>query len=78
MVTMESMPARPVYWCGEVDVCDVCGRKFLGTMYDASVPGVAWGNLCQRCFDDYGCSLGIGRGQRYDVQLDGRWLKVGG
>lgn len=41
--------------------CDVCSDVAL---YDAQVVGGSWGYVCQSCFDDYGCSLGLGLGQR--------------
>ena len=30
---------------------------------DARIPGAGWANVCQRCFNHYGCSLGLGSGQ---------------
>lgn len=48
-------------------------------MYDACI-GITgpWGNLCAECFRGNGCRLGTGRGQKYEKQADGRWIKVGG
>jgi hypothetical protein len=57
--------------------CDVCHDDFGNVMYDASVRG-RWGNLCQKCFTLYNCSLGLGRGQKYEKQADNSWLKTGG
>ena len=33
---------------------------------DASLPAVggSWGNVCRACFNLYGASLGLGKGQR--------------
>jgi len=33
---------------------------------DARIPamGGTWGNVCKHCFVKYGCSLGLGKGQR--------------
>jgi hypothetical protein len=47
-------------------------------MYDASIGGGPWGNICKKCFKAFGCKLGTGYGQEYKLQSDGRWLKVGG
>jgi hypothetical protein len=49
-------------------------------MYDAAIArfGGQWANICQECFDAHVCRLGLGRGQKYEQQDDGKWLKVGG
>jgi hypothetical protein len=48
-------------------------------MYDAMVPSFGqWGNIGEDAFKTHGCSLGTGRGQKYERQPDGRWLKVEG
>ena len=65
------------YWAGVVGKCDACGGDFGKTMFDASVRG-RWGNICQACFDEEGCSLGTGKGQQYRKTAEGRWLKVAG
>jgi hypothetical protein len=39
--------------------CDICGEPAL---YDANL-GMGWANVCQKHFDAYHCSLGVGRGQ---------------
>lgn len=74
------MSPKKVYWLGQLDPnCQVCGRPLDGTMYDVALgPGAPWGNICKRCFVEYGCSLGTGFGQEYKLQKDGRWLKVKG
>jgi hypothetical protein len=63
--------------------CDVCNYAFaheVGTeMFDAYIPRFGmWGNVCRRCADHEGVTLGIGRGQRYELQNDGRFLQVEG
>jgi hypothetical protein len=67
-----------VVWSGPITDCDLCGGKFFtsGPMYDASVNG-RWGNLCHTCFTLEGCSVGPGRGQKYEFK-DNRWTKVEG
>ena len=66
------------YWIGEITSCDLCHGPFRGdVMYDANVGG-PWGNICQRCFDMNGCNLGIGRGQKYQKNSNGRWKKIAG
>ena len=73
------MSPRKVYWIGtEYPDCQVCHRPFLGVMYDAGLPGAGWGCICKNCFLEYGCRLGTGHGQKYELQKDKRWLKTGG
>jgi len=74
------MSPKKIYWLGRLEPnCQVCHRPFLSTMYDAAVgPSGPWGNICRNCFLENGCSTGLGRGQEYKLQNDGRWLKVKG
>ena len=41
--------------------CDLCSSIAL---YDAQLVSGVWGYVCQSCFDEYGCALGLGLGQR--------------
>ena len=66
------------YWAGDPAECDICNKPFGKLMYDARTSMGGWGNLCSRCFNRYGVGLGVGKGQRYSLQDDGRWLKTGG
>jgi hypothetical protein len=49
--------------------CDACGTFGETTIYDARVPprGV-WAYLCEPCFVKFGCQLGEGRGQKYELK----------
>jgi hypothetical protein len=68
-----------IYWIGSNPThCQVNGTPLGDVMYDANVPGIGWGNIGHDAFVSYGCSLGLGRGQKYERQPDGRWLKVAG
>lgn len=63
------------YWLSPIGVCDDCGGEFTnGVMYDAKTQYGPWGNLCQACFSRIGVGLGIGYGQKYVKQADGKWL----
>ena len=42
--------------------CDICNDGTLAK-YDARIPGMSWGNLCQSHFMQFGCALGVGFGQ---------------
>ncbi len=61
--------------------CDICThpfRKFPGTlMYDTVVHG-RWGCLCHECFTRFNCNLGIGKGQKYEMQTTGEFLLIEG
>lgn len=71
--------SKPVYWCGDPGAkCQLTGRPFNGVMYDSNLPGVGWGNWCEETHNERGGSLGLGRGQKYKLMGDGRWLKVAG
>jgi hypothetical protein len=70
--------AEKVYWSGRLNACDVCGGSFNKRMYDCVTRQGPWGNLCHGCWCVHGRPLGLGRGQKYELQKDGRWLKVDG
>lgn len=70
--------SKPIYWCGQLaNACQISQRPYNGVMYDASTR-YGWANICQETFDELGCKLGTGLGQKYVLQDDGRWLKVEG
>lgn len=57
--------------------CDCCNGNLYAYphFYDAAIPGRSWGWFCEKCFEMLGCSLGTGKGQKYDsetkVKVDG-------
>lgn len=66
------------YWQGATPtVCDITHRPFNGVMYDARIPGGGWALMCRETFTELNCSVGIGRGQRYE-RINGRWQCVAG
>lgn len=69
-----------VYWVGTAPAkCDHCGISIHNTFVDgATEPQGRWGNLHPNCHRQIGRGLGIGRGQRYERQIDGRWLRTEG
>ena len=71
-------PKRQVFWRGFIDSCDICRGEIADQFVDGKTTYGPWGILCLRCHKDKGCGLGMGRGQRYERQDDGRWLKVEG
>lgn len=71
-------------WISPVNNCDLCDAPFGENepMYDANILG-QWGNVCGSCFTRFGCKLGTGRGQRYELQRQAHsdnkiWVKVAG
>lgn len=76
-VKLGLVPEKQIFWCGEVVKCDLCKAAFDTVMYDSNTR-YGWGNVCQPCFKEHGRGLGIGLGQRYEKQPDGRWLLTGG
>lgn len=61
---MENIPITKVSALPE---CDLCSSVAL---YDAQLQGGVWGYVCQPCFDEYGCALGLGLGQRLSVSTN--------
>lgn len=67
------------FWLGAAPAkCDVCGKAITSVFIDGKWMGRAWANQCPTCFDQARGQLGLGSGQRYEKQDDGRWLKTGG
>jgi hypothetical protein len=73
-----------VYWTSPKPFrCDCCGAPIGTRFYDAVVgvgwPGATrWGILDEKCWIRHNGRLGVGVGQRYDLQDDGRYMKTGG
>jgi len=72
--------ARGVYWSGEVDECQVCGRDMseVRFMLDSAIaPHGPWACMCAACFEEAGSRIGWGYGQLYERDKKG-WRLVGG
>lgn len=70
-----------VYWLGPVpEKCDTCGAPIKKVFFDAATSRGSWANMCPKCqaFGPGMDRLGPGRGQRFTLQEDGRWLKTAG
>lgn len=76
------MAENQTYWLSPFDgKCQVTGEDCNGVMYDAKLPaqfGGVWANISHSTFVALGCKTGIGLGQKYERQPDGRWLCVEG
>ncbi len=73
--------SKPLYWCGHIGLADDFGRVYGTIMYDAKTRHGPWANMSQESWElegGTGGRLGTGFGQKYELQEDGRWLKVEG
>ncbi len=70
---------KEIYWMGELGDRDNFESLYNGTMYDGKTKMGPWANMSEWSWNKYGVGkLGIGSGQKYKKQPDGRWLKVEG
>ena len=68
-----------VKWMSTLTDCNWCHGEFGDVMYDAKVPwAISWGNFCQGCFDELGCEIGYGRGQKYERNDQGEYILTAG
>lgn len=58
--------------------CQLCQQPLDDKMFDACTQSLGWAIMCQVCHLKHGRGLGVGKGQQYEKQADGRWLKTGG
>lgn len=68
------------YWLSKPPAeCDTCSTPITTVFYDADT-GRGWACMCPSC-QTLGPGLGRvgpGRGQKYEKQADGKWLKTEG
>lgn len=71
---------KPVYWMGStINDLDDFGRPITDTFYDGKTITGQWAIMSPLSWQIHGMAkIGVGLGQRYKKQKDGRWLKVGG
>lgn len=71
------------YYIDPPTCCQLCNRAFKrdeedngrAVMFDARHPRFgSWASLCKGCFEDVGCQLGTGKGQKYVWTKKG-WLQ---
>lgn len=71
----------PRYWLGSPPTdCQICASPLTERFFDARTWHGSWAMLCPSCQEN-GPGLnqiGHGRGQEYELQADGRWMKVAG
>lgn len=57
--------------------CDICGTKVDSYVDGKTIYG-PWANMCLSCFETKGIGLGTGRGQLYENNEDGQFVKLAG
>lgn len=73
------MAAQKKYWLSPVGAVDDFGLKITDTIYDGKTTLGPWALMSQASWNQYGIGrVGLGYGQKYKKQSDGRWLKVEG
>ena len=71
--------AREKYWTGEVGEKDDFGNVIGDEFIDGKTREGPWALMSMESWKVHGVRiLGVGYGQRYKKQANGRWLKVGG
>lgn len=78
---MSDTRPRRMVWIGSPPTrCDLCEQPILRSFVDGRVrrAGV-WGHLCLSCHETDGSGLGVGRGQRYELEVAlNVWVKTAG
>ncbi len=73
------MTQRRVVWMGSPPTnCDLCEAPIFAIFVDGKTNQGPWANMCLECHPVYGCGLGTGKGQKYQKQPNGEWLKIEG
>ena len=76
---MAEYDPKKVYWLSPVGELDDFRDKITDTIIDAATIHGPWALMTPKSFAEYGIGkLGLGLGQRYKIQSDGKWLKVEG
>lgn len=67
------------YWKGTAPTrCATCDTPLVTVFADMRIVRGPWGCLCPTCVARFGMGYGVGLGQEYTRQPDGRWLKTKG
>jgi hypothetical protein len=65
------------------ECCDSCGTKITDSFIDGQMKSTGptnyiWAYMCKECHKEYGIGLGSGKGQQFEKDDDGKFLKVSG
>lgn len=74
------MSTQRAMWSGTVGDCDVCDAPIGPDLYDMKTKQGPWACMCNRCaMHGIGIGrLGIGLGQHYRKEADGKYYLVSG
>ena len=73
--------SKKQYWMSPLDDTDDFGQPYNGIMIDGKTKFGPWANMSEKAWALYSGTkgkLGLGLGQKYQKQPDGRWLKIEG
>ena len=66
------------FWRGSTPRTDDFGQVIEDVFVDGKTIMGPWATMAPASFAEFGVGLGVGRGQKYERQPDGRWLKTEG
>ena len=67
------------YWMSPAPTeCDIDQTPITNRFVDGVTIMGPWANMCPACHAKLGRGLGLGKGQEYTKQEDGKWLKTNG
>jgi hypothetical protein len=69
---------REVYWTGRPPKKDDFGVPLSGAFYDARTRSGPWAIMSPASFKAHGIGTGLGKGQRYEEDHMGRYIKTEG
>jgi hypothetical protein len=76
-MTKSSAQSAKQYWLSQPPTkCQIRGENIVMSFIDGSTGSGSWAIMCNECHKVFGKGLGIGKGQRFVLQGDGRFLKV--
>ena len=82
MSTTIKLQPRPKFWCGKPPAKDDFGDVITDKFYDAKTKRGPWAIMSPANFVKHRITrdglLGMGLGQEYTKQPDGKYLKTGG
>lgn len=62
-------------WLSQIPTnCDVCHKPIKGTFVDGKTRMGPWALMCEKCHGEIGCSLGLGKGQKYQA-VTGKFME---
>jgi hypothetical protein len=64
------------FWMGTVSDNDDFGKPIVDTFIDGKTTMGPWANMNPDSFKQHGVGLGMGKGQLYRKQPDGKWKKI--